>query len=281
MSKIIDAYIADLRARGCKESTIKTRALQAMGILARLGEAGLCADPRRIGEADVRAIAADPALKESTAKTYVAILADLCAVMGNEAPRKVRILWNRPVTEVVWIDTHDLRLMMDAADPTDRIVLVLGAMAGLRASEITTLKVGDLHADSITVRGKGHGAGLTVDQPIAPAVRAELDAYLRWRGRDPGTDRLVVWGPNDSTEPDMVRFALYRHVRRLGESVGVRATPHALRRLYATTMYEAGVDIVTVSRLMRHSSVETTMRYIRQDRRRDHEAVARLAAALG
>lgn len=282
MTDAIETYVADLEARGCKQSTITARTWQARRILARLAEAGLTADPRRIGEREVRYLATDTSLKESTAKIYVGLLADICAVHGNTVPKEVRILWNRTVANVVWIDTADLRAMLEVATPPERIVLVLGSMAGLRASEISTLEVGSIHRDSITVRGKGHGRGLEVDQPIPPEVRAELDRYLAWRARQrPISDRLVIWRGNEHVDPENARIILYGRVRKLGESVGVRVTPHALRRLYATTMYEAGVDIMTISRLMRHASVETTMRYINQDRRRDYEAIGRLVSALG
>ena len=39
---------------------------------------------------------------------------------------------------------------------------------------------------------------------------------------------------------------------------------HALRHAFATTCYRATGDILAVSRLLGHSSVATTMRYIQQ-----------------
>lgn len=280
ISDIINGYARALEARGCKASTINTRRYQLARVLRRLADAGLCTDPALMGDAEVKAVAYDTAVKESTARMYHGLLLDLCALAGNDAPRRVRILWNRTEPTVCWITAADLRHLMTMATPTERIVLVLGAMAGLRAEEMATLSVDDLHRDAITVRGKGHGNGLEVDQPIPAEVRAEIDTYLRWRASvRPATDRLVVWPRGYTEDSDHARIILYHHLADLGRRAGIKVTPHSLRRLYATTLADAGVDITVISRLMRHASIATTQRYIRRDRRREYEAVGVLASA--
>ena len=51
-------------------------------------------------------------------------------------------------------------------------------------------------------------------------------------------------------------------------SPGASARP-IKRRLYATTLYDAGTDLDSLRRLMRHESVNTTLRcYITADPRR-------------
>ena len=50
-------------------------------------------------------------------------------------------------------------------------------------------------------------------------------------------------------------------MKELGRCCGIEVTTHSLRRRYATTLYyEIAADLQTVKCLMRHSSVDTTLR---------------------
>jgi integrase/recombinase XerD len=44
--------------------------------------------------------------------------------------------------------------------------------------------------------------------------------------------------------------------------INKNVTPHTLRHSYATGLMEAGVDLLTISRLLGHASFTTTMRYL-------------------
>jgi len=52
--------------------------------------------------------------------------------------------------------------------------------------------------------------------------------------------------------------------------------PHDLRRTFATRLLEKGVDIVTVSQLLGHTSITTTQIYCVSSPRSKHDAVAML-----
>ena len=47
--------------------------------------------------------------------------------------------------------------------------------------------------------------------------------------------------------------------------VTTHVTPHIFRHTTATTALDRGMDVVTVSRLLGHERVETTMEYITTD----------------
>ncbi|MCH8888479.1 MAG: tyrosine-type recombinase/integrase [SAR324 cluster bacterium] len=53
-------------------------------------------------------------------------------------------------------------------------------------------------------------------------------------------------------------------------------TPHDLRRTFAGEMLDAGVDLVTVQKLMGHASPVTTSRYDRRDEKTKMEAAGKI-----
>jgi integrase len=60
----------------------------------------------------------------------------------------------------------------------------------------------------------------------------------------------------------------------------VGATFHTLRATYATRLLEEEVDIRTIQILMRHKSLDTTMRYLEVTDARKREAAQRLDRGL-
>lgn len=60
--------------------------------------------------------------------------------------------------------------------------------------------------------------------------------------------------------------SVFRIVRQHGALIGVpKLAAHDLRRTYASLGFEAGVPITQISRLLGHSSIETTQRYLNLD----------------
>jgi site-specific recombinase XerD len=53
---------------------------------------------------------------------------------------------------------------------------------------------------------------------------------------------------------------------------------HDLRRTFATRLIEKGVDIVTVSQLLGHTSISTSQIYCMSSLKAKHDAVARIDA---
>ncbi|MBR4504035.1 MAG: site-specific integrase [Candidatus Methanomethylophilaceae archaeon] len=70
---------------------------------------------------------------------------------------------------------------------------------------------------------------------------------------------LISTGKRSIGRPMSAR-ALQTVLERLAERSGVPFSPHCLRRLLVTTMSDAGVDLDTIRRMMRHSSIDTTLR---------------------
>lgn len=108
--------------------------------------------------------------------------------------KRMDILRNRYEPDRVWLTVEDYGRLYYAADPTERMILVLGALMGLRRAEIAGLEDDDidLRAHKMTIRGKGHGNGLVQIMDIPPMVADEIIAYRRWKGNGPRSDARLI-----------------------------------------------------------------------------------------
>ena len=61
-------------------------------------------------------------------------------------------------------------------------------------------------------------------------------------------------------------IGIFHIVTAAGKAIGKEGlAPHDLRRTFAQIGYEAGVAITQVSKLLGHSSIDTTQRYLNLD----------------
>lgn len=166
------------------------------------------------------------------------------------------------------------------ADDRQRLMLLLGAYAGLRAAEIAAVRPAtDIHDGFLFVVGKG-GHQRTV--PVHPIIAAEIAAELaRRRAGQLGTgfryysdvtpDGWLFPSPNGAH----VTPGCVSHV--LGKALPDRWTAHTLRHRFASQAYEHTRDLRTVQELLGHSSPVTTARYTAVTSERMRAAVAALA----
>jgi len=140
-------------------------------------------------------------------------------------------------------------------DHLDRAWFYLLAHGGLRIGELCDLQVGDvdLAGQRLAVReGKGKRDRII---PLSGTTVAILGAYLGVRG-EAQTDHVLILG-QAGIRPRLVEDRLARY----GAAVGVQVWPHRLRHTLATRLVNAGMDIVSIQRLLGHEKLETTMIY--------------------
>jgi integrase len=116
-------------------------------------------------------------------------------------------------------------------------------------------------AEQIRVRGKGNKDRIL---PLAPEVRSSLSRYLRHERPHNITHDvlfLVLKGPlrGRSMSPSGLRSVFRYHRKR--SSVG-RANPHRFRHTFAADMIRSGMSVPALMRLMGHSHIEMTLRYV-------------------
>ena len=145
--------------------------------------------------------------------------------------------------------------------------------AGLRVSEVCQLRLADLLSDRHQihiVQGKGKKDRYTL---LSPQLLAELRSYWRlYRPKDWLFPSPVY--PDRHLSEDAVQRAFTEAVERAG--LPERGGIHSLRHSFATHLLEAGVDPLTLQRLLGHSRLSTTTTYlhVRQER------LAQVASAM-
>lgn len=145
----------------------------------------------------------------------------------------------------------------------DRAIMELIYAAGLRISELVSIKESqvDLYSRELRVIGKGKKERIVIIG--IPAIKA-LKAYLK-----NGRPKLVNKSkPNSALLLNYQGGALtvrwvQKTVLRYAKLAGIRQEvhPHLLRHSFATHMLDGGADLRVVQELLGHSSLSTTQIY--------------------
>jgi site-specific recombinase XerD len=162
----------------------------------------------------------------------------------------------------------------------DRALLMLACQTGLRATELTTLAISDVHLGAgahVSCLGKGRKQRIT---PLTPATVTVLRGWLAERGGLPA-------GPLFATRrgTPLSRDALERRIAKY-TAIAAKAypalrekkvSPHVLRHSAAMRLLNADVDTSVIALWMGHENIATTQVYIHADLALKERAIARTA----
>ncbi len=150
----------------------------------------------------------------------------------------------------------------------DRAMLELLYATGCRASELSNLKLNDVHADEgyCICRGKGDRERIV---PLGRRALAALDDYLEHErsvlaARNP-VDTL--WVLLTYRGRRLRRQRIWELLKRYAARVGAPAdiSPHTMRHSFATHMLAGGADLRQVQEMLGHASIATTQIYTHVD----------------
>jgi integrase/recombinase XerD len=180
----------------------------------------------------------------------------------------------RPKTLPVVLDVAEVAELLAAARPGhERMLLTTAYACGLRISELLSLQVNDIDSTRMVVTVRQGKGAKDRQVPLSPRLLQEL---RQWWCRH----RTKPWlfpgmaGPSSRRRIKPVQRPMnVTSVQRMMKQIVVRskltkpASMHTLRHSYATHLLEAGVDVVTVQKLLGHNSLSTTARYLHLSRR--------------
>jgi len=164
------------------------------------------------------------------------------------------------------LSVEEVGRLLEAA-PGIKYKAVLGTAygAGLRVSEVASLKVDDIDSTRMLIRVEQGKGRKDRNAMLSPQLLALL--RLWWKE---GKRRSVMlphgWlFPGRSyTDPVSTR-QINRAIHEAAEAAGIRkrVTPHTLRHSFATHLLEQDVDIRVIQVLLGHSKLDTTALYAR------------------
>lgn len=153
----------------------------------------------------------------------------------------------------------------------DRALLELLYATGCRASELSDLRLRDMHLDErfCKVQGKGSKQRMV---PLGDAAIEAISQYLQRQRpslaalRPDETDWLLL----TRSGKRLRREAIWELVKKyaLEADVDVSISPHTLRHSFATHLLAGGADLRQVQEMLGHASISTTQIYTHVDQSR-------------
>jgi integrase/recombinase XerD len=139
---------------------------------------------------------------------------------------------------------------------------------GLRVSEVTSLKISQLHFDAgfIRVVGKGDKERLI---PIGRDAMKYINIYKEEvRVHVPikkGQEDILFLNRRGSA---LTRVMIFLVIKDLTAAAGItkQVSPHTFRHSFATHLVEGGADLRAVQEMLGHESITTTEIYTHLDR---------------
>jgi integrase/recombinase XerD len=166
------------------------------------------------------------------------------------------------------LSVAEVAQLLEAAKPgRERVLLQTAYACGLRISELVHLEVTDIDASRMVVivrQGKGRK-----DRQVPLSARLLVELRRWWC-----THRRTPWlFPGPRGDGPLNISLVQRMCRRVVARAKLRkhATMHTLRHSYATHMLEAGVDVVTLQKILGHRSLQTTALYLHLSTRSLHK----------
>jgi integrase/recombinase XerC len=146
------------------------------------------------------------------------------------------------------------------------LILDMLILLGIRASEITAIKLQDINISrgDILIHGKGSKDRLL---PLTTPLMRELQDYIAYtrvilinKSRQENFSDILLLNKNgDPLTVRGLQKILISLVKKTGETYKIH--PHMIRHSFASEMLKNGADLRVIQELLGHESIKTTQKY--------------------
>lgn len=182
-----------------------------------------------------------------------------------------KVHWQKEPVKIIETFTNDeVRRMLNVYKRTDflsvrnKLILAIAFDTGARNSEICEMKTSDIGSNVILIHGKGSKER---NVPLTPYVRKVMLQYERAKSLY-FSDYFLAYDNYllSRTGKPLTKEALEYVFKKAGEAASVRqsirCSPHTARHYYAQANVRNGLDVYSLSRLLGHTNINITKRYL-------------------
>ena len=137
------------------------------------------------------------------------------------------------------------------------VIVNLVLATGLRLNSIINLKVSDIEGNALAVIMTKSNRPLLLT--LNPECEKVLKRYIKLF-RLKNTDYLFCTSDGNQYSPDTIKRYIHRYILSRGVN---KTSLHLLRHSFASRFYMSTHDIYALSRILGHSEIGTTQRYLR------------------
>lgn len=150
----------------------------------------------------------------------------------------------------------------------NRAIIEVLYSSGLRVSELTDLKIGNIYTEIgfLRVVGKGNKERLVpIGKDALKYLRLYIDEVRRHQAPAKGHEEFVFLNRRGKK---LTRVMIFIMIKNLAQEVGIakNISPHTFRHSFATHLIEGGADLRAVQEMLGHESITTTEIYTHLDR---------------
>ena len=153
---------------------------------------------------------------------------------------------------------ESIRLLIECENnPRDHCIITMFLNCALRLSELTSINVEQVSAESLQIIGKGNKERAIF---LTPATKKSINTWLAVRGKVT-SNALFISKNGDRLTGRAVQDVVKKYLTKAGLDTKSLST-HKLRHTAATLMYQYGkVDIRALQQILGHDSISTTQIY--------------------
>lgn len=191
------------------------------------------------------------------------------AIEEGENPMRLVANPKGPLPEIIPLSPVQTHRLLDSCDrETPRgwrnyVICLLILDTGLRVSEVARLSIEDLQGSRIRIRGKGKKARAVF---MGRKMAKVMDEYIERCRPEISNGHSTVFPPiTRSTYATMRPHYLSEMIRKKMDKAGIprsNSSAHRLRHTFGYNFARAGGSLFALQRLLGHSKLDMTRRYV-------------------